>query len=230
VTATKTHSAAAVRELGYVALIADMVGSKTVGVRERTAVQRRFSEFVNSLNREFEMQLKAKFIITLGDEFQGILNDVDAIPDLIWILEEEFQDRRLRIGFGFGKLTTDVPEYAINLDGPALHRARAAIDIAKKENWLGGVFAGFGTQEDLVLNGLARLLRFQRQRLKRQQRRVLSLLREGNSQVAIAKELEITPQAVSTSQNRAGWDAYRQGEAGLSAMLELLRDKLEKTA
>ena len=227
-TAPQTQSAN--KPPNYVGLIADMVGSREVSARDRTQVQRRFTAFVESLNGRFQEQLKAKFIITLGDEFQGILNDARAIPDLIWIFEEEFQDRDLRIGFGYGTLTTDVPEYAINLDGPALHRARASIDMAKKENWLGGVFTGFGDRGDVVLNGVARLLRFQRQRLKRQQRRVLSLLREGLSQVAIAKQLKVTPQSVSATQNRAGWDAYRQGEMAMLALLEPLRGEREKTA
>lgn len=206
-----------------------MVGSRDVNAHDRADVQRRFTSFVEALNQKFKPHLKARFIITLGDEFQGLLNDPNVIADLIWTFEADFKDRELRSGFGFGTITTDVPPYAINLDGPALHNARASIDLAKKDNWMGGVFTGFGDPGDIVLNGLARLLRFQRQRIKPQQRRVLSLLRQGNTQAAIAHSLHITPQAVSAYQNRAGWDAYRQGEAALLATLEPLRAEMGVT-
>lgn len=213
----------------YIGLIADMVGSRRLFARDRPEIQRRFASFVSSLNRSFKKQLTAKFIVTLGDEFQGILNDPTVIPELVWTFEEKFQERDLRIGFGLGTLTTDVPRYAINLDGPALHHARESIELAKHENWLGGVFTGFGEEDTVVLNGLARLLQFQRQRLKPQQHRVLSLLRKGSTQAAIANSLKITPQAVSDYQRRAGWDAYQQGEKALLAILSPLQLKMEQS-
>jgi SatD family (SatD) len=210
----------------YIGLIADMVESRDLTAQERPQVQRRFSSFVSDLNKRFASQLAAKFVITLGDEFQGILHDPTIIPELIWSFEQDFQDRELRIGFGLGILTTEIPRFAINLDGPALHNARASIELAKRENWLGGVFTGFGEPDTVVLNGLARLLRFQRQRLKPQQRRVLALLRTGSTQAAVAAALNVTPQAVSDYQRRAGWDAYHQGEAALLALLTPHKAKL----
>ena len=202
-----------------IALIADMVKSRDLSRAQRPEVQQSFSEFVAALNQKYRRTLLARFVITLGDEFQGLLSDALIIPDLLWDMHYKFGMRQLRVGVGFGTIDTPVGKDAINVDGPALHHARNAIDIAKKEKLLGGVFDGFGATYDPAFNGFARLLQQHRARLKPQQRRVIELLRQSLTQTAIAKELGITRQAVSLYAHAAGWQAYSEGEQGWRALL-----------
>ena len=131
----------------------------------------------------------------------------------------KFDMRQLRAGIGFGTIDTPMGKNAINVDGPALHHARNAIDIAKKDKLMGGVFEGFGATYDLAFNGFARLLQHHRARLKPQQRKVIELLRQSLTQAAIADKLGITRQAVSLYAGAAGWHAYREGEEGWRALL-----------
>jgi transcriptional regulator len=81
------------------------------------------------------------------------------------------------------------------------------------------VFIGFGDRDELVLNGLARLLHRERRRLSRVQLATLALLREGHSQAEIAKQLRLTRQAVSSRARSAGWEAFAEGERAWRTVL-----------
>jgi hypothetical protein len=202
----------------YTALIGDIVGSRKIAPARRREVQDHLSKLMLLLNRRYKDKIVAKFVITLGDEFQAIIADPQIIPDLIWEIGVE-NDFAIRLGFGYGTLTTAVPEYAINLDGPALHHARVAIETAKKEKTVSGVFNGFGQMLDIILNGIASELQFHRETRSEQQLKVIKLLREGHTQADIADFLKVTKQTVSQHVKAAGWDAYHKGEDALRASI-----------
>ena len=163
-----------------------MVRSRDLPRSRRSALQKQFSALMVHLNRNYREAIASGFVITLGDEFQGVLNSAGLIPDLFWYLEQDFPERELRVGIGFGTLDTPLQKFAINMDGPVLHLARAAIEQAKKSNALGGVFRGFEDLDD-IWNGIARILWFHRSRWTRPQRKIASLLRQGMSQTEVAK-------------------------------------------
>jgi hypothetical protein len=206
----------------HVAIIADMVASRSLPPARRSRVQEQFTELIRKLNQIYRKHLCAKFVITLGDEFQGLLRDPDMIPDLVWNLEQLFLARELRLGFGYGPIYTSIKEYAINLDGPALHNARASIEAAKRRSLQGGVFTGFGPTLDPALNGFARILHHQRAGWPPRQREVLKRLHEGRKGTDVAQELGVTKQAVSRYASLAGWEAYVEAEQGWSALLRPL--------
>jgi hypothetical protein len=202
-----------------IALIADMVNSRELPRAQRSEAQRTFSEFVAYLNQKYKKAILARFVVTLGDEFQGLLSDARIIPDLLWDMDYKFQTRVLRAGVGFGMIDTAIGRVAINIDGPALHHAREAIEVSRKEKLLGGVFLGFAEPYDPAFNGFARLLHRHRFRLKRQQRRVIELLRQSLTQSAAAEQMGVSRQAVSLYAGAAGWEAYREGENGWRTLL-----------
>ncbi len=209
----------------YLAIIADMVRSRDVAPARRPLLQRRFADLIVSLNRDYCRTIAARFVITLGDEFQGLLHASAIIPDLIWRLEQEFPQRELRLGIGLGALDTPLQKSAINIDGPALHAARAAIQAAKQRKVLGGVFRGFG-HLDPVLDGIARQLWFQRARWTASQRMIANLLRQGFSQVKVARKLRIRPQVVSRQAIAAGWPQYLGAETAWRMILHRQVDPL----
>src|SRR6267143_115181 len=103
---------------------------------------------------------------------------------------------------GFGVLDTPIQKEAINVDGPALHMARAAIQTAHEKRCYGGVFLGFG-ELDTVMNGLARILWFQRR-----------------SQSEAADALKITRQAISKQVLAMGWLPYAEAEEAWRILLD----------
>lgn len=210
-------------KMAYVAVIGDMVQSRLLTGSARAAAQVRFTALVAALNRKFRNDIASKFVITIGDEFQGLLCETHTIPELVWAVED-YKPRNIRLGIGLGVLHTRLRPQALNIDGPALHWAREAITRARRERMLGGVFAGFG-EHDEVLLGFAQVLRHLRANWTDRQREVVTLLRQGHNQTEAAVRLGISRQAVSERAVSAGWDAYRYAEAGWRRALSLANSR-----
>jgi hypothetical protein len=209
----------------YLAVIADMVGSRGVPRSRRGPLQKKFGDLMVRLNRDYRKMIAAKFVITLGDEFQGLLRSATVIPELIWHLEEDFPACPFRVAVGLGRLDTPLQKYAINIDGPALHSARTAIEYAKKTKALGGVFCGFGDLDE-ILNGMARLLWFQRSQWTNAQRKIASLLRQGMSQTEVASKLGIKKQVVSRQVLACGYSPYMAADRAWRMILQQQVDPL----
>jgi hypothetical protein len=206
--------------LKSIALIGDVIRSRGLAGRQRHQVQLGLEELTAAINQRYRRAIAARFLVTLGDEFQGVLKQADIIPDLIWTIEASLGKAEVRIGIGFGTLNPPFKPVALGMDGSAFHAARQAIELARKRRLQGGLFVGFGETDDLVLNGFARLARHVRQELTKGQMRVLALLRQGRAQAEVAKELRLSPQAVSKRARGAGWDALLEGERGWATALK----------
>jgi hypothetical protein len=210
---------ATLRTKPCLALIGDMVGSRELPRKQRPKIQERFKEFIQYLNKRYANEILSRFVITLGDEFQGLLLSVTPIPDLMWDIEHRFSDRDLRVGVGFGVLYTPIHKEAINVDGPALYNARTAIETARSKRSLGGVFFGFG-EIDQVMNGMARILSFHRSTLTQQQLRIAELMRRGLTQMEAADQLNISRQAINKQVRSMGWGAYVEAELAWRVFIE----------
>jgi Trp operon repressor len=197
-----------------------MVHSRELSPRDRAKAQRDFSQLMTLLNRTFRRSIAARFVVTLGDEFQGLLSTPEVIPEIVWLVETEYRQREIRLGFGAGTLHTPLQPVALNIDGPVLHHARAAITSASRRKLLGGVFEGFGVH-DAILTGFAQILRNTRQRMTSRQRTVVGMLRTSKTQLQVAKKLGVSKQAVSTHSIAAGWEAYQLAEVGWRTALDL---------
>jgi SatD family (SatD) len=173
------------------------------------------------LNRDFRRSILTKFVITLGDEFEGILHDSVAIPDLISRINTSFVDAPIRLGFGRGSLSTEVAKSPLEMDGEAFHNARAAMERARKEDLPGGVFLGYGFEGDQVLNGFARILSHHWSRLTKRQRETVSLRCAGLAQVQIAKRSGVSESAISQALRKSGWQAFAEAEQGFRAAFRL---------
>lgn len=207
----------------YVAVIGDMVGSSALNRSARAKTQISFTQLVDQLNADFQLSLQGRFVIALGDGFEGLIHARAAsaiVPILIWKIELTFTDLPIRLGFGFGGIDTALTANVSNLDGPTFHRAREAVEAAAKSGKMGGVFRGFGENHDAVLNGIARILHAHRSRWSRQQRNVAMLLHQGHRQSDVARIMSRSRQAVSTDARAANWAAYVEGEQGLTKALE----------
>lgn len=180
---------------------------------------------MTELNTRYATALASTFIITIGDEFQGLLVDPTALPDVIWDVQTLLDPTTLRFGVGHGALFTAIQSRAIGMDGPAFHRAREAIDRARAESLTGAVFAGFGGSADAILNGLARLLEHQRTHFTDKQRQAAHQLRRLPTQVDVAQSLGLSRQAVNDRLRKMGWRAYLDGEHAWRTALKLFAER-----
>jgi hypothetical protein len=199
----------------FVAIIGDIVSSRKLPGPQRKRTQSALIEYLAGLNRTFQEDIASDFTIIRGDEFEALVRPGGAsrlIPEMVWSAVERFPGILFRFGIGLGTIETEIDRDPRIVDGSAFHRARRAIERAENENLLGGVFAGFGDDHDAVLNGIARLLHYHRQRWTRQQGRLAELLRNDPRQINAAARLGISRQAVSAYARKGGWEAYVEGE------------------
>jgi len=120
----------------YIAIIGDIIGSRNI--EDRNEVQNKLKDVLEDVNTRYAEDIAAKFTITLGDEFQGLLNAGRYAMDIIQFIERKMYPVKMRFGVGIGKITTDInSDLAIGSDGPAYYLARKMINelkLSEKKN------------------------------------------------------------------------------------------------
>lgn len=116
----------------YIAVIGDLVRSRQLAGRDD--VQNQLKKILVEINETYEDELASSFIITLGDEFQGLLQAPGSLLRILFEIKEELYPVKVRFGVGLGKITTEIdPSQSLGADGPAYHAARAMINEVKRE-------------------------------------------------------------------------------------------------
>ena len=121
------------RTMDYVAIIGDIKQSKKI--ENRIEVQKKLDKVLKNINVMYQEDIAARFLITLGDEFQGLLKWKDNVFDIIKYIQRNMYPVELRFGIGIGEISTDIfYEAAIGADGPAYYAARQSIqELHEKE-------------------------------------------------------------------------------------------------
>lgn len=204
-----------------VAVLGDLAGSRRLSPSSRSTLQIELDALMRHINQKYRNALLARFLVTLGDEFQGLLKTPSVAPDIVQDISERLQRTPIRIAISRGKLSTPLKRIALGTDGPAWYLARDLLTDMRKSQRFGPGFVGFGSETDQILNALAGLLTHQWQRFRASQREIVAVLRqEQKARKDVASKLGITRQALS---NRARSAGFREYMAGLDAMALLLR-------
>lgn len=116
----------------YCAIIGDIVKSREV--EDRRELQHKLEAILDEVNDDYADFIAAKFTVTLGDEFQGLLVNPEKLFEIIDYIKIKIRPIKLRLGIGIGNMSTDIKEIAIGSDGPAYHVARDAINNVKESN------------------------------------------------------------------------------------------------
>ena len=112
----------------YAVLIADVVAS--------SSRQRLRQLLGKTLAAASQRHLRGKLIklpysVTAGDEFQTVVANLPALPQIILDLRIMFQPLSLRIGIGFGRITDRIQPPVNRLGGEAFQLARQAMQTVK---------------------------------------------------------------------------------------------------
>jgi hypothetical protein len=206
------------RETGrYAAIIGDIRGSREL--ENRAAVQERLVSALERLNGDLGTTLAAGFVVTLGDEFQGLARGAEGIVDILNRLESELGDIPLRFAVGWGEVSTAIRGVAVGIDGPCFHAARAAMDRGKKDGrWV--TFSGFGDLEDTVLNALYWLMGGVRAGWTDIQAETVEAARSARTQVQVAAERGRHTSTVSKALKSALYEPVIEAENAARALLE----------
>lgn len=116
----------------YYAIIGDIKRSKKI--ENRCEIQEKLKKILDNVNSIYNNDISAKFLITLGDEFQGLLEIMAPILEIIKYIQREIYPIKLRFGVGIGNVSTLINhEAAIGADGPAFYAAREMIEFLREQ-------------------------------------------------------------------------------------------------
>ena len=118
----------------YWILMADVRDSSQ---KEGDTLMNQFQQLVSDANQRFGSQILSPLSITLGDEFQGVVKDIEAVRDLIYYFDEELLTSDphfdLRFVANFGPIDTAInSETSYGMLGDGLTEARKRLNTLKK--------------------------------------------------------------------------------------------------
>ncbi|WP_247920092.1 SatD family protein [Streptococcus parasanguinis] len=212
----------------YLALIADVIDSKMV--QERLDLQKQVEKTLQKMNELFGDYLASRFTLTLGDEFQALL-EVDApVFQIIDTLRLELNPTQLRFGIGLGEIVTAIdPLQSVGADGPAYWNARAAINFVHQKNDYGNTqiyFSSGKENQDFFVNALIASGEAIRSGWRDSQEEILlnllkrSVYSESFSQQDLAQSLAINPSALSKRLKSSSVRVYLRGRAAALASIQ----------
>ena len=217
----------------YVAIIGDMKESKKIDNRSET--QKKLKQVLAEINQKYKPEISAKFIITLGDEFQGLLNRGANTMNIVSEIERKMFPIKIRFGIGIGRITTDInEEMAIGADGPGYYFARDAIDYLKKnEKKKQAIAADIRFEVDcdnqataIMLNTIVALMTAIKESWSDRQREIIwDMIEHQDSQTDVANRLKIQQPAVQKSFSLGKYYAYKNAVDTIGDVLgEIRRD------
>lgn len=218
---------------GYLAVLADLVGSREVD--DRAALQERIR---HALARWVPPPgaVAAGPEITAGDEVQLLLPAGTPFPAaeqaagfLSW-LTGAVHPERVVAGLGAGPLSTALRPRVGENDGPCFHRAREALAFAKRDGRAAAV-RGLDSPAEDAINALWRVAADLRAGWTDRQREVIARMRHARYRKDVAHELGVSPSVVTEVLAAARYDAVIEAETAATALLarELARMPEETT-
>ncbi len=201
----------------YIAIIGDIKKSKKI--TDRKSVQEKLRRVLEQVNKKYEKDISAKFMITLGDEFQGLLRGGENVLNIIQDIQMKMYPIIIRFGIGVGEITTNInAEMAIGADGPGYYMARSAIESLKQEELKNrkqsaDIKIKIAEEKNKIaemLNTIFSLMTvIQSNWTDRQREIIMDYRKYKGSQSDCAKRLGITQSSVQRGLNNGNYYAYK---------------------
>ena len=215
----------------YVAIIGDIKESKKIN--NRSEVQKNLNKILEEINKKYKSDISSKFIITLGDEFQGLLCNGINTMNIVSEIERKMYPVKIRFGIGMGRITTDVEkEMALGADGPGYYKARTAVRYLKDNEKKKQAIAAdvrFEVESDnqattIMLNTILALMTAIKESWSDRQREIIwDMLEHQDSQIDVAKRMRIQQPAVQKSFAKGKYYAYKDALDTIRKALEEIR-------
>jgi hypothetical protein len=215
----------------YIAVIGDIIESKKIG--NRSEAQQKLKAVLEDVNEMYSGDIASKMMITLGDEFQGLLYRGDNVISIIEYIQIKMHPIRIRFGVGIGKIETEInPLIPFGADGSAYHHARDKISQLKSEEKKNKtsnadiMIASDGDNEglELLLNTILSLCTTISQRwTDRQREAAYNCILNGDNQREAAARLNISQTAVYKLLSKADYYSYKKALDMVSRILGDIR-------
>jgi len=211
----------------FVAVIGDMKHSRQLN--DRREVQDKMKNVLEEINEKFADEIASRFVITLGDEFQGLLRDGKNVLRIIEEIKMKLYPVEIRFGIGIGSISTDInTDIALGADGPGYYMAREAIEIIKeneKKNKAVISDIWLETREDkanraLLVNTVFALLKSIEQKWTKRQREIIwSYMQSQESQQKVADRMGITQSTVHKALKNGNYYVYEKALRNVEQIL-----------
>lgn len=210
----------------YIAVIGDIVDSKKI--ENRKEVQRKLKEILEEINIEFASSIYSRFMITLGDEFQGLLASGKDLIKIVKRLEFKMYPTNIRFGVGIGDIVTDIDrDVPLGADGPAYYSARRMINEIKqneKKRMKGQTnimitIDNIEYLEELINSNLELCTVIKKNWTKRQREIIIDYWQHEDGQSNAAKRLGVTQSTIQRGLSLGNYYTYKHAMDVLSNIL-----------
>lgn len=118
----------------YLTMVCDI--KKSRDIKNREELQYKIIDMLKEVNKEYNEFIVSSFLITLGDEWQGLLKHPSPYETIIDFFNSKLGEVQFYCGIGIGDVSIHDFELTVNqLDGPSFHKARKALSLAKDLNY-----------------------------------------------------------------------------------------------
>lgn len=187
----------------YVVINADIKASRKLHDYERYEGQLFLKSAIVQINENYQASIEASFMITKGDEFQGVLKNLDQVSPIMLDFEHLLYPLRLRFGVGFGAIQKMGSNIPIEMDGQAFHLASSGLIFAKKEKAAVHVDTR-NTAFDLSLNSIYKMVYLIKNRWSEIHYKRYWRYKELGTCKLVAQEERVSTQAVWDSLHSSG--------------------------
>lgn len=204
----------------HLAMIGEIVDPHLLDNRE--TLQLKLEQVIEEINVRFANTIRSKFLITVGDVFQGLLVPSSEAYSIINTVLDKMYPVEFRFGLSYGEITTPMKETCLNMDGPAFYGARQALDYLKKSKETFARLRGPNLDKTRVraINAIFSSLFLVRQLWPDNFKAILPFLRTDVTQQEVARIAGVTQSAVSSRIHRAKWRQVKAIEGELIYMLD----------
>lgn len=138
-------------------IIGDVRGSRKMAQDVRYEGQLYLKSAIIQINEKKTESIEAPFMITRGDEFQGVLHDLKSAFEIMLEFERLLFPLQVRYGIGRGSIQKMGSKIPVEMDGPAFHRASEALNYLKKRKQI--IYCKTENEAgDLLLNTIFNLM------------------------------------------------------------------------
>ncbi len=202
----------------YTVIIGDIIGSRKLSDRDRHEWQLFLKSAIIQINEDCNRAIDVPFMLTKGDEFQGVLKRIGDTPAILNKFERLVYPLTLRFGVGLGVIQRMGSNIPIEMDGKAFHRANAALHVAKKKKQ--AVFVNTDDAYfDLMVNTISQLISAIKEKWSHTTFKRYWKYKELGTYELVAQQEGVSTQAVWDSLNHARAVEILQAENSLAKLM-----------
>ena len=197
-------------------VLGDVVGSREI--EDRAAFRGQLSDARTAVTDDYGDDFVAGPSVLKGiDELGAVLTRLDRLYDVVLTMNARLHPHAIRLAVASGEIEFGATGEVARMDGEAVHRATELLEAVEAD----GLWFGLDTRTEPLDTAVAdeiNLLVHLRRSWTDRQREVVTRYERTGTQRAVADELGVSQQAVSTVLQGASWP-----------LIDTVEDRLRRT-